>query len=324
MYYINSAHLRSIPINWRELTDVILHAIKLMGQGEYTQPVKPYLRYRDPKNRIIAMPAFIGGEFNLAGIKWIASFPGNVGRGIKRAHSVTILNEADTGIPFCTLNTPLISGIRTAAVSGLILQKVLSSRRETRKLKVGMTGFGPIGQLHLEMMDSLLADNVSGYHLYDTNGIDDARIRHDIRDKVIIRGSYQEAFEGADIFVTATVSDSPYIDRIPVTGSIHINVSLRDYQAGFRKYVDRMLVDNWEEVCRENTDIQRMHEDGLLVKEDTIDVIDIFCGNVLDDLKEQETVMFNPMGMAVFDVAVGYFIYMKAKQENVGVVLDEI
>ena len=116
MYYLNSQHLDTIGRNWKDLAKVIEKAIICLGNQEFAQPVKPYLRYKDKVNRIIAMPAFIGGDINFSGIKWIASFPKNFQKGLKRAHSVSILNEADSGVPVCTINTTLISGIRTAAV----------------------------------------------------------------------------------------------------------------------------------------------------------------------------------------------------------------
>ena len=144
MYYLNSKSVSSIERNWLELAKVIEKAIHSIGDSDYAQPIKPYLRYRDMKNRIIAMPAFVGGAVNFSGIKWIASFPDNIQKGIKRAHSVSILNEADSGIPLCTINTPIISGIRTAAVTGLIIDKFLQLHPDKTDMVVGMTGFGQL------------------------------------------------------------------------------------------------------------------------------------------------------------------------------------
>lgn len=56
-----------------------------LANNEFAQPIKPYLRYNNLKNRIIAMPAYAGGECDMAGIKWIASYPDNINQ-IGRAH----------------------------------------------------------------------------------------------------------------------------------------------------------------------------------------------------------------------------------------------
>ena len=122
MLVIRESDLSEIGIDWSALVQVIEEAVCCMHDNDYVQPVKPYLRYRNPKNRIIAMPAFIGGDINKAGIKWIASFPGNIKNGIPRAHSVVILNHADTGEPLAIVSTALLSVIRTATVSGLVIK----------------------------------------------------------------------------------------------------------------------------------------------------------------------------------------------------------
>lgn len=49
------------------------------------------------------MPAFVGGEINASGIKWIASFPDNIHKGKKRANCVVILNSVQTGEPIFQL-----------------------------------------------------------------------------------------------------------------------------------------------------------------------------------------------------------------------------
>jgi ornithine cyclodeaminase len=118
------------------------------------------------------MPAYLGNNFNIAGIKWIASFPDNINNGIPRAHSVLILNNANTGIPACIINTPLLSVIRTASVSGSILKKYLDIRKK-ENLKVGIIGFGPIGQYHYKMCKSLIKNCDVQYLIYDLKPIRD-------------------------------------------------------------------------------------------------------------------------------------------------------
>lgn len=122
MIYFDENDFDSNHIDWIQTISYIRTAVECIEAQDFVQPLKPYLRYRNLTNRIIAMPAFAGGGINMAGIKWIASFPDNLKKGIPRAHSVVVLNEADTGVPVAIFNTALISIIRTASVSGLILQ----------------------------------------------------------------------------------------------------------------------------------------------------------------------------------------------------------
>jgi ornithine cyclodeaminase len=87
------------------------------------------------------------------------------------------------------------------------------------------------------------------------------------------------------------------------------------------QYIDRIIVDNWEEVCRENTDIEAMHKHMGLRKEDTFAITDFMDRCPFDNLHADEVVMFNPMGMAVFDIAIGGLYYKLALNRKVGTVL---
>ena len=285
-------------------------AVGELKASNYAQPVKPYLRYGKPYNRIIAMPAYVGGKYGSAGIKWIASFPDNIKRNEKRANAVVILNEVDTGKPYCIINSGLISGIRTASVTGYMLNKYYSKR--PGKYNVGIIGFGPIGKLHLDLCANFKNENLGKIYLFDKREIDLSEIPEAYRDKVEIVNSWESLVDNSDIVITCTVSKERYINKPGRKGTLHLNVSLRDYCPEFMKTVDLMVVDDWEEICRENTDIEFMHLHHGLKEEDTFNIYDAFDAelNNLDD----KVVMFNPMGMAVFDMAISQYYYTKAKE----------
>lgn len=323
MYYLNSRDVNGMKRDWTDLTNIISHAVDCMKDSEFAQPVKPYLRYRNLANRIIAMPAFLGGDINMAGIKWIASFPGNIDQQLNRAHSVTILNDADTGVPICAINTTLVSGIRTAAVSGVLIRKKLAAEPAGRKYKVGIVGFGPIGRLHLEMVAGLLGNQLDTVTLYDIRPVDPNLVPDELAAKVELADNWQDAYADADIFITCTVSPRPYINLKPKAGSLQLNVSLRDYESSYMHHVDTMIVDDWTEVCREKTDIEMMHLNEGLKEEDTLNLVDVVCGDVSDRFGAGKVVMFNPMGMAIFDIAVGAYYYRVAQQANIGALLED-
>ena len=77
-----------------------------------------------------AMPAHLRdpAATDLLGIKWVAGFPANAGRGLPAIHGLVILNDPETGIPSAVLDAGPITAERTAAISG-----------------VGIARFGPTG-----------------------------------------------------------------------------------------------------------------------------------------------------------------------------------
>lgn len=323
MIYLNECDMKKTGVLFDETIDVIKYTVECMENGKYAQPIKPYLRYGNPKNRIIAMPSFVGGNVNVSGIKWIASFPDNIEKGLPRAHSVLILNEAETGKPICVINTALLSIVRTSSVSGLVLKKYLD-KNPGNNLRVGIIGWGPIGQYHFKMCTSLLGDRLSQIYLYDKRPVIDIdAIDYEHKDKIAVANSWEEVYGEADVFITCTVSEAPYIDKKPKAGSLHLNVSLRDYKTDVYEYFkDSIIVDEWEEVCREGTDIEMMHIEKGLQKQHTKDIRSVVCKNCMDSYGSSEPIMFNPMGMAAFDVAIGNYYLNKAIKNGMGIKLE--
>ncbi|CAM4356656.1 2,3-diaminopropionate biosynthesis protein SbnB [Paenibacillus alkaliterrae] len=326
MLYLGDEHIRRIGLHWAELVDSVEVAVQVMDSGDYAQPLKPYLRYKHPQNRIIAMPAYVGGPVQTAGIKWIASFPGNLDAGLPRAHSITLLNNADTGLPYAMLNTPMPSAARTAAVSGLLIRHYLKAHGAARRFRLGIIGFGPVGRLHYDMCCRLYGDRLDRVYLYDIRGPELnfpelAGIDSDLRNRTKLADSWQELYEECNLVITCTVSNRRYIDAAPAAGSLLLDVSLRDYEAAAIAGIRAIIVDDWDEVCRENTDIERLHREYGLKKAGTSSLADVVCRSALAAYPPEEPVLFCPMGMAVFDMAVAHYLVTRAEALGIGIKL---
>ena len=317
MLYVSDKEVKKVNYNWTQLLDVIENTTRTLGSGDFCQPIKPYVDFKDPANRIIAMPAYVGGTVDVAGIKWIASFPDNINHGLPRANSVTVLNDAHTGVPFAIFNTTELSIVRTSSVTGVILRKYMENIES--KVKIGIIGFGPIGQMHYRMITENFADKIEEIKIYDLR---DVSAHFNDKVKTSLVNSWEEAYDDADIFLTTTASKDRYVNKKPKDKCLLLNVSLRDYTLDVYDYVKKgIIVDNWEEVCRKNTDIEKFNQDKGLQKEDTYTILDVLDNKVFNKA-DTDIYMFNPMGMSSYDIAIGKYFYDRIKENNGGLNVD--
>ena len=120
------------------------------------------------KERIIALPGYLGGDDEIAGIKWISSFPENLARGISRASAIMVLNSMQTGRPEVVMEASTISAFRTAA-SAALAADILHSKGNIDAL--GVIGCGLINGQIVRFVASLRR-TIGKVFLYD---IDPAR-----------------------------------------------------------------------------------------------------------------------------------------------------
>src|SRR3954462_7053620 len=161
----------------RELVELTESTYRLHSRGNSVNPPSYFLQFPDrPSARIIALPASIGGDVRVDGLKWISSFPQNVSAGLPRASAVLILNDHDTGYPFACLESSIISATRTAVLAAAAADRLSRGRR--RPTRVGFVGVGLIARyIHTFLVSTgwsfeqtgifdLSPDSVAGFRDY--------------------------------------------------------------------------------------------------------------------------------------------------------------
>src|SRR2546422_8671933 len=125
-----------------ECIRIVREAYLAHADGQSVNPDSYFLRFPDkPDCRIIALPAYLGNGFDVAGLKWIASYPANVPRGFPRASAVLVLNNYETGYPFAILESSIISAARTAASAALAAHWLNGQSCRAHSLGIVGTGF---------------------------------------------------------------------------------------------------------------------------------------------------------------------------------------
>jgi len=110
-------------LDMRTCLDAVERAFKLLAVGEVKVPNKIVLELppsEQERGRINGLAAYIGGDWEVAGIKWIPSFPKNPREhGLPRASALLTLNNTNTGTPLAVMDGTIISAMRTGAMGGL-------------------------------------------------------------------------------------------------------------------------------------------------------------------------------------------------------------
>lgn len=96
--------------------------------------------------RFMAMPAYLGGRFRTAGMKWYGSNIENRDKGLPRSILTFVLNDADTGAPLAYMSANLLSAYRTGAIPGVGARHL--ARKDSRV--VGIVGPGVMARTSLE------------------------------------------------------------------------------------------------------------------------------------------------------------------------------
>jgi N-[(2S)-2-amino-2-carboxyethyl]-L-glutamate dehydrogenase len=289
------------------LIDAIRHAYELHASGASSLPHSTFLRMPDnTRDRIIALPAYLGGEFDVAGIKWIASFPGNVEKHVARASAVIILNDMETGFPFAIMEGGTISAKRTAA-SAALAAKLLTD--PAKKISLGFIGCGRINREVASFLRTVFG-RVDEIHAFDSRPgasddfLEDLKVLY--RNCTFIAARSADAIlSSTDLIAIATTASQPHISDLSrcKEGAVILHLSLRDItpDAILRS---RNIVDDINHVLRERTSIH---------------LAEMECGHrqfihgTIADLIQAKTdvptattfpvTVFSPFGLGVLDIA---------------------
>lgn len=307
-----------------ELIHIIRTAYIAHRQGDSSLPHSTFLSFPGEQvNRIIALPAYIGKEFGVAGIKWIASFPGNLDKGIDRASAVVILNSPLTGRPEAILEGSIISAKRTAASAALAAQCLLNANRLNC---VGMIGCGLI---NFEIARFLLTvfPNINALVVYDK---EINRANHfKIKCKQTIFGievdiakNVETVLRGSSLVSIATTAVNPHISALSECspGSTILHISLRDLSPEVILACDN-VVDDIDHVCRAQTSVHLAEQQ--IGNRDFIrcNLADILTSAAPARKAADSIVVFSPFGLGILDIAVSKFVCNLALHHNQGEVI---
>lgn len=300
-----------------------------------------------PKNaddrRFMAMPAYLGGKYQMAGMKWYGSNCENKASGLPRSILMMMLNDKDTGAPLALMSANLVSCYRTGAIPGVGAKYLAGKDSET----VTIIGPGVMGRTcllaFLSVCPKITTVKVKGRGQRSLHAFEEFVKKECPQiQQVIVCDSMEEAVKDSDIIcVTSTAPvkeiDFPYIAEDWVKkGALICLPSAARFDDDFlinrcKKVVDNYkLYEAWAEefpypsyemvqiIGSKFTDY--LHE-GRIQREDIVDIADIINKKHPGRESDDEIIVYSVGGMPVEDIAWGGTVYRNALKEGIGMEL---
>ncbi|MQY44009.1 ornithine cyclodeaminase [Epibacterium sp. SM1969] len=295
--------------------------------------------------RFMAMPAYLGGDYCTAGVKWYGSNIANRDKGLPRSILMFTLNDADTSAPLAYMSANLLSAYRTGAVPGVGARHL--ARKDSKV--VGLQGPGVMGKTSLAAFMATCPNIDTVKILGRSQGSIDAFVEWTKENypqitNIEIVDDIEAMVRGSDIVTycgsceTGDVSKYPLVKRewlkpgaflsMPAACEIDTGMEAKDV----RKVMDNIgLYEAWFEELPKPAHVHvpvigvrflDMIHEGKMTRDDLEDLGDICAGATPGRQNDEEIIILSVGGMPVEDVAWGTKVYRNAIERGIGTKLN--
>lgn len=338
----------------KKCVDNAEEVFKLLSQGDYLmggpnhnshglgivfpkETPFPNMPVAGPDRRFVAMPAYLGGRFDICGQKWYGSNAANPSKGLPRSVLTVTLNDKDTGEPLAFMSANLLSAARTGAVPGVAARHL--ARKDSKVCAV--LGCGPINKSCFRSIASQLPslEKVFCFDLFEEKSKDFAAWAEK---ETGIKGEgvtdLELALKNADVVTVAASRLKPLILKdewikkgctVLISGPVQFDDS---YWTSTKLIYDNVrLHEAYVQEAVESGDkkagyaaviggsIYTLIDDGKLpALKDSTSIGDVILKTRPGRESDDERVTFVACGMATFDVGLGYDLWKTALDKGIG------
>jgi ornithine cyclodeaminase len=295
--------------------------------------------------RFMAMPAYLGGSFRTAGMKWYGSNIENRDKGLPRSILTFVLNDVDTGAPLAFMSANLLSAYRTGAVPGVGARHL--ARKDSRV--VGILGPGVMAKTSLSAfmvtcpnidtikvkgrgkanLDAFIAwvkesyPQIANIQIVDT----DEEI---VRDSDIVTFCASVATGDPSIYPTVNrewVKPGTFL-AMPAPCNIDEGMEapeirkVLDNTGLYECYMEELPKPAHRFVPAVGVRFFDLVEEGRIDRDALEDLGKIVAGDSPGRRNDEEIIILSVGGMAVEDVAWGTIVYRNAIKQGIGVKLN--
>ena len=308
------------------------HGLPLVFPQESPFPGMPLA---GPDRRFVAMPAYLGGRFDVCGVKWYGSNAANKHRGLPRSVLTVMLNDKETGEPLCLLSANLSSAARTGAVPAVGARYLARKDAET----LTCVGCGPIGRGCLDASSTELPNLKTVVCCNRSPANAEKLAEHAERDlglAAVVEADLETAVRQADVLSIAVSRTAPlHLKREWVKPGCTLLAS-GPFQCDEALWLDmKIVLDNaalhqtYVKEGKENHDpsygnhigtpIYQLIDAGKLPELDAFPTLGkVILGEQGGRTGDDEILCFINDGMAIFDMGLCHDLYETALEQGLG------
>jgi alanine dehydrogenase len=296
-------------------------AFQAYGEGRVNMPPKSYLTLARGDFRAMYGEIFLSSG-HICGLKWVNVHPGNPDKGMLTVMAKILLNDPDTGREFADLDGTHITDFRTGAAGGLAARYLA----RPQAVRLGLVGCG--AQARTQVAAILKVRPIQEIAVYSRRAEHARAFAQEIaaaHGEVRVRpvATALEAVRGMDIVVTTTPSNTPVVQSDWVSPGTHINAIGAD-AAGKQELepailkAARVVVDDWAQASHSG-EINLPLAKGEITREGIYGTLgELAAGRKPGRRSPEEITVFDSTGLIIQDLALGYAVYLRARERGLG------
>jgi ornithine cyclodeaminase/alanine dehydrogenase len=314
--YLSQEDIMSLDIGWDDIIKRVEMAVSEQANGTIENPPKRGVHTR-PSAFIHEMPVYLK-KMDACGIKWVSGYPENYKFDLPQILGVQVMNCPETGIPLAVMDCRWITAVRTAAATAVTVKHC--ARKNSKKIAI--IGAGVQGKMHLLAIKHVLP-SIEECHVCDVkeSALNDYEKKMTEQTNVNIKKfmDVAEAVKDVDIIITCTQKlPKPIIPEGALKpGMLGAGLEAgRAWPASIIHGVDKVITDDLNQTSSYAT--TGAFAGGL--PEFYAQIGDIVNGKPGRENDDEVILAFN-VGIAAEDISLGQFVYEKAVEKNLGIVL---
>jgi ornithine cyclodeaminase len=311
-------------MDWEAAIDDVTAALSLLRSGEAGMVAESVMSLgADPRNKAYGLPAFIGGAYNAAGLKWTVHRAEPIGD-LPSISSTTIINRLTDGAPVGSVESALVTQVRTAAVTAAAIRGLKPNGVKS----VALLGAGAHAKTHLDMLldcypslSTITLWNRTRSHLDPLL----AKAGSGVATRIAACETLAEALRDADVVICCTSSPQPFLDASAVrAGRLIMQIGFHEVLFETIAAIDLVTVDLWGDFAEKSAkSLFQMYRAGQFSAQRVAADLPAI---LLDGWQPpaDASLYFSSFGLNVFDIAFAARLLRRADELNIGTLLPSI